>query len=140
MPAPAALDQSKSLVSAPRDAGNPIGSKAALVEGAGEPPAVGTPKPLLKPVSGGVLNGAALNLPSPVYPDVARRMRAEGQVTVEVVIDETGRVVSARAVNGKHHAARSGDTAAQRARFSPPKLSVNRLVAGVITTQLQTFQ
>ena len=33
-----------------------------------EPPAGPTPRPILKPVSGGVLNGTALSLPSPIYP------------------------------------------------------------------------
>jgi len=45
------------------------------------------PKPLLKPISGGVLNGKALSLPSPAYPDLAKRMRTTGTVTVEVVLE-----------------------------------------------------
>ncbi len=57
-----------------------------------EPPPPG-PRPILKPVSGGVLNGTAINLPAPVYPEAAKRMRAFGVVSVEVVLDETGRVV-----------------------------------------------
>ena len=38
----------------------------------------------LKPVSGGILNGKALSLPPPMYPDVAKRSRASGLVEVEV--------------------------------------------------------
>src|SRR6185295_5404474 len=46
-----------------------------VVVDAPPPPAANTPKPLLKPVSGGVLNGKALTLPAPAYPDAAKRMR-----------------------------------------------------------------
>src|SRR6266566_4716844 len=50
-------------------------------------------RPLLKPVSGGVLNGMALVLPPPSYPDAARRMRQSGMIQVEVVVDENGKVI-----------------------------------------------
>jgi protein TonB len=39
---------------------------------------------------------AILKWVQPVYPDIAREARATGTVTVEVVIGETGRVLSAR--------------------------------------------
>jgi TonB family protein len=84
------------------------------------PPA---PRPLLKPVSGGVLNGKALSLPTPVYPDVARRMRTEGLVQVEVVVDENGKVVSARALSGPGMLREAAVKAASLAHFSPTKLS-----------------
>src|SRR6185503_15112568 len=45
-----------------------------------EPPPSPGPKPILKPVSGGVLNGTAVSLPPPVYPDAAKRMRTQGVV------------------------------------------------------------
>jgi len=141
VPAPAVLDKSKSSISLPTGAGSPIATKPSVVDGSGEPPAMPAPKPLLKPVSGGVLNGAALNLPSPIYPEMARRMRASGQVTVEVVIDETGRVVSARAVGGHSMLREAAIQAAQRARFSPTKLSGQPVkVAGVINYNFNLSQ
>ena len=84
------------------------------------PPA---PRPLLKPVSGGVLNGMALALPPPSYPDAARRMRQSGMVQVEVVVDENGKVISARALSGPSILRDVAVEAAHRARFSPTKLS-----------------
>jgi len=81
------------------------------------------PRPLLKPVSGGVLNGRAVSLPSPTYPDAARRVRIMGKVEVEVVVDENGRVISARAVAGPLMLRDVAVEAALRARFSPTKLS-----------------
>lgn len=84
------------------------------------PPA---PRPLMKPVSGGVLNGKALSLPAPVYPDSARRMRIGGLVEVDVVVDETGKVISAHALAGPASLRDVAVQAALHARFSPTKLS-----------------
>jgi protein TonB len=81
------------------------------------------PRPLLKPVSGGVLNGKALSLPAPVYPDVARRMHTAGLVEVEVIVDETGKVISARALSGPGILRDVAVQAALRARFTSTKLS-----------------
>jgi len=86
-----------------------------------EPPPA--PRPILKPISGGVLNGTAITLPQPVYPEPARRMRASGLVSVEVVLDETGKVVSATATSGPTILREAAVHAALKARFSPTKLS-----------------
>jgi TonB family protein len=88
-----------------------------------EPPPSPAPRPILRPVSGGVLNGAAVFLPSPMYPETAKRMRTSGVVTVEVVIDENGKVISANAANGPSTLREAAIQAALRARFSPTKLS-----------------
>ena len=91
------------------------------------------PRPILKPVSGGVLNGTALTLPPPIYPDAAKRMRTSGTVTVEVVLDESGKVVSAIATSGPTMLRDSAVQAALKARFSPTKLSGQPVkVSGVI--------
>jgi TonB family protein len=84
------------------------------------PPA---PRPLMKPVSGGVLNGKALSLPAPLYPEFARRAHTGGLVEVEVVVDESGKVISARALAGPPSLREVSVQAAFRARFSPTKLS-----------------
>jgi TonB family protein len=74
-------------------------------------------------VSGGVLNGNAISLPAPVYPEAARRMGFVGVVEVEVTIDENGKVVSAKAISGPVMLRDSAVQAALRAKFTPSKLS-----------------
>ena len=81
-----------------------------------------TPR-ILKPVSGGVLNGKALSLPVPTYPQLAVRARTAGKVEVEVTVDENGKVISAQAVAGPATLRDAAVDAARRARFSPTKLS-----------------
>lgn len=106
-----------------------------------EPPPSPTPRPILKPVSGGVLNGMALSLPAPTYPDTAKRMRIAGTVTVEVVIDENGKVISATATGGPVTLREVAVQAAQRARFSPTKLSGQPVkVSGVINYKFALTQ
>jgi VWFA-related protein/TonB family protein len=75
------------------------------------------------PLSGGVLNGKALRLPVPIYPHAARNSGAQGRVVVEVMIDEQGRVVEARAVSGHSFLLQAAVQAARQARFTPALLS-----------------
>lgn len=108
------------------------------IESEPPPPA---PRPLLKPVSGGVLNGIALSLPSPSYPETARRLRTSGIVTVEVVVDETGKVISAVATSGPALLRDVAAQAALRARFSPTKLSGQPVkVSGLINYKFALAQ
>jgi len=94
-----------------------------LVKLDSEPPPRQPARSILKPVSGGVLNGTALSLPSPVYPEIAKRLGTSGTVSVEVIVDETGKVISARAITGPGALRDVAVQAALRARFSPTKLS-----------------
>ena len=77
----------------------------------------------VKTINGGVLNGKALSLPVPVYPQVAMRARTGGKVEVEVIVDENGKVISAQAISGPPALRDAAIEAARRARFSPTKLS-----------------
>jgi protein TonB len=74
-------------------------------------------------VSGGVLNGRAVSLPAPHYPEAARRMQVVGTVKVEVTLDENGKVVSALALSGPGMLRDTAVQAAYRAKFTPTKLS-----------------
>lgn len=95
-----------------------VSNPKVTVENAPFPPAQPT-----RMVTGGVLNGSALNLPAPLYPDAARRMHTSGIVEVEVVIDENGKVISAKAVSGPAIFRDNAVQAALRAKFTPSKLS-----------------
>jgi len=93
------------------------------------------------PISGGILNGKALNMPMPIYPDLARRSRIGGQVDVEVVIDITGKVVSAKAVKGPGMLHAAAEQAARYAKFSPTLLSGQPVrVSGTITYNFNLSQ
>jgi len=106
-----------------------------------EPPPSPAPKPILKPVSGGVLNGTALSLPSPTYPEAAKRMRASGIVSVEVILDESGKVISATAISGPSMLRDVAVAAALKAKFSPTKLSGQPVkVAGLINYKFSLVQ
>ena len=134
-PLPSASTSATTLASGPTDIKVPPVSPDTEVPPIvlDEPPPAPGPRPILKPVSGGVLNGTALHLPAPIYPDAAKRMRTQGTVTVEVVLDESGKVVSAIASNGPPLLREAAMQAALKARFSPTKLSGQPVkVSGVI--------
>jgi TonB family protein len=85
-------------------------------------------------ISGGVLNSKAISLPQPPYPPAARAVNAAGSVTVQVLVDEKGEVVSATALSGHPLLRAAAVQAARRARFAPTKLSGQTVkVNGVLT-------
>lgn len=122
---PAASNSVAKLDASPTDLKTPVfsNSQVPLVKLDSEPPPSPGPKPILKPVSGGVLNGTAIQLPPPIYPEAAKRLRTTGVVSVEVILDETGKVVAARAASGPNILREAAVQAALKARFSPTKLS-----------------
>ncbi len=95
-----------------------------------------TPQPtkeIPKIVSGGVVNGKAVNLVKPPYPPAARAVRASGSVSVQVTIDENGNVISASAVSGHPLLKQAAEQAARSSKFSPTLLSGQKVkVSGVI--------
>lgn len=98
------------------------------------PPPKVTPKPAPKTISGGVVNGKAISLPVPPYPAAAKAVGAKGTVSVQVLIDEKGSVVSANAASGHPLLRSAAEGAARRARFRPTELSGQPVkVSGVIT-------
>lgn len=81
----------------------------------------------------GVINGKATNLPKPPYPAAAIAINAQGEVMVQVTIDETGKVISAKAAKGHPILKPAAERAAWQARFTPTLLSgVPVKVTGVI--------
>ena len=132
------LGNESSNAAAPMPAGPGAGNVAigpTKVQIADEPPPPEAPKPTppRAPISGGVLNGKAISLPKPPYPQIARAAHASGTVVVQVLIDENGSVVSAHAVSGHPLLQAVAVQAAKQARFSPTKLSGQPVkVTGVI--------
>jgi periplasmic protein TonB len=139
----------------------PTGPGSALLEG---PPGVGagigvlggntnveppprpdrpTPKPVVattvtdnRPlrVTSTVLQGKAIERRVPVYPELPRRIRLQGDVAVEVIISPEGRVESARAISGHPMLIATALEAARAWRFEPTILNgVPVPVTGVIT-------
>jgi TonB family protein len=68
---------------------------------------------------GECLGGKALELARPHYPAEARAARASGTVEIEILIDETGKVISARAMNGPPMLREAAVQASYKARFEP---------------------
>ena len=85
-------------------------------------------------VAGGIINGKAISMPQPAYPQSAKDARVSGTVVVAVVVDESGRVESAEAVSGPELLRDAAVEAAHEARFSPTRLSGEPVkVSGTIT-------
>jgi TonB family protein len=74
-------------------------------------------------INGGTLNGKAIDLPAPEYPAIARAAHASGAVTVEIMIDENGDVIAAKAVSGHPLLQAAAVNAARQASFTPTRLN-----------------
>lgn len=85
-------------------------------------------------ISGGVVNGKAVSLPAPAYPAAAQAVGAQGAVSVQVLIDENGIVISAKAASGHPLLRSAAESAARNAIFRPTLLQGQPVkVSGVIT-------
>jgi len=113
--------------------GNVVSAPAKVNIADEPPPPEAKPTPPRAPISGGVLNGKAISLPKPAYPPIAKAAHASGTVVVQVLIDENGSVVSAKAISGHPLLQAVAVGAARQAKFSPTKLSGQPVkVTGVI--------
>lgn len=74
-------------------------------------------------ISGGILNGRAIDLRKPTYPPDARTAGASGTVEVRVVLDVTGKVIWARAMSGHPLLRQASEDAAWQTTFPITKLS-----------------
>ncbi|HJQ24981.1 MAG TPA: TonB family protein [Blastocatellia bacterium] len=84
--------------------------------------------------SGGVLQGSATRRVEPAYPPLAKTARISGAVVVEVTVDETGKVISARAISGHPLLKDSATNAARGWEFTPTMLQGTPVkVIGTIT-------
>ena len=98
------------------------------------PPPAPSPTPVKVLKISRVLNSQAISLPRPNYPPMAKQIRLQGVVSVQVLIDESGKVVSAKAVSGHPLLVPEAQRAALQARFSPTTIGDHPVkVSGVIT-------
>jgi TonB family protein len=70
-------------------------------------------------ITGGVINGRAIELAQPAYPAIARAAHASGRVTVLVIIDKEGKVMAAQIVDGHPLLIAAALKAARASRFTP---------------------
>jgi len=120
-------------IAGPGGAGNEGGDADAPPPKKETPKPTPTAPPVPKIVSGGVVNGKAVNLVKPPYPPAARAVHASGTVNVQVTIDENGSVIAASAVSGHPLLKQAAEQAARASKFSPTLLSGQKVkVTGVI--------
>lgn len=84
--------------------------------------------------NGDSINGRALSLGRPPYPDIARAAHAGGSVEVRVVIDELGKVVFACVISGHPLLQAAAKQAAFESHFTPTTRNGKAVrVAGMIS-------
>ena len=73
-------------------------------------------------VHGGILNGRAVKLVKPEYPAEAQKAGAVGEVKVQLVFDEDGKVIWARALSGHPLLRQVCEDAAWQSKFPPMRV------------------
>lgn len=87
----------------------------------------------LRTISLGVINARAIDLVKPTYPCAAKAINAYGQVQVQVIIDSSGKVISADVKKGYPLLRSAALKAASKSTFEP--LTINEMpvrISGII--------
>lgn len=102
---------------------------------ASESPSNGSPAgEIPKQISAGILNGRARSLPKPEYPEAAKEVGVSGAVSVKILLDEEGKVISAEAIAGHPLLRAAAVDAARQAQFAPFRLSGQPVkVSGILS-------
>jgi len=87
------------------------------VETTDEPPPIPSPSKVSK-----VVAGSALTRVAAIYPPIAKKMKASGEVQVAITIDENGRVIEAKAISGHPALRPAAEEAAKKWVFRPASL------------------
>jgi protein TonB len=117
----------------PPGVGGPVAPSREVVKIEEPPPAPEPPK-TPRIISKGPITGQATSLPQPPYPILAKQTGVQGRVSVQVLIDEKGNVVSATAIDGHPMLRPAAQRAALQAKFSATTLGgLPVKVSGVIT-------
>jgi protein TonB len=94
----------------------------ALIAGSGLQPAA--PK-LERPIGGGVKPARLISSTPPAYPPHARSQGVEGDVTLDALIDETGRVTRVRTISGPDLLQQAAAAAVRQWKYEPATLGGN---------------
>ncbi|MDT7602341.1 MAG: periplasmic protein TonB [Acidobacteriota bacterium] len=102
------------------------------------PPEVVKPTPAPTPARplmlSHLISSKIVSKPVPPYPQLAIVARIQGTVSVEILVDEQGRVISATATNGPVMLREAARLAALQARFTPTQLNGQPVkISGVIS-------
>ncbi len=68
---------------------------------------------------GRINNSMIIEMATPVYSQIAKSLNLQGQVTVQITIDEEGKVTSAESSEGHKLLREAAELAARRSRFKP---------------------
>jgi protein TonB len=81
-----------------------------------------------------IISSKVIEKPAPPYPPIARAAGLQGPVAVQIVVDEQGRVIQAKATTGNPLLQNAAVQAAYKARFTPTLLGGQPVkVTGSIT-------
>jgi periplasmic protein TonB len=102
--------------------GTPLG-----IDGSIGPPVAPLPPPPVErkpiPVGGQIQPPRRLVTIAPVYPTFAQQARVQGEVTIEAVIGEDGKVRNAKVIQGKHLLNEAALAAVRQWVFTPTRLN-----------------
>jgi hypothetical protein len=71
----------------------------------------------------GILQGKAISLPKPPYPNAAKAAHASGLILVLILLDESGRVIRVKSLCGHPLLTEAAEASAWQAKFSPTRVS-----------------
>jgi protein TonB len=104
---------------------------SALIAGSGLQPAA--PKPE-RPIGGEVKAARLISSASPAYPPLARSQGVEGDVTLDALIDETGRVTKIKTISGPELLQQAAAAAVRQWKYEPATLHGNAVPMHVTVT------
>jgi periplasmic protein TonB len=111
----------------PDRAGDDVGVPFGITDSIGPPVAPLPPPPVVdrKPMKVGGLIQAPRRIVSvaPVYPAIAQQARVDGEVTIEALIGEDGKVRNAKVIQGKQMLSEAALTAVRQWVFTPTRLN-----------------
>ena len=76
---------------------------------------------ILPKISRHCWDGCPISIVLPNYSSVAKQFRLSGQVKVETIVDETGKVIYARAVSGQPFLRQAAERAARVSSYQPKR-------------------